>query len=59
MDYREIQKIRKILLDEVASGATVLSVEHLQLVEMRVQTIVMAKLTFEDIKKEEKSWQKK
>lgn len=52
-DYKKIQEMRAIIFEEMKeSFGAGLNVEHLKLVEMRVQTAIMAGLVDSDIKKE-------
>jgi len=40
--YEEIQLLREAIIEEMRGPFTTLTVEHLKLVEMRIQTILMA-----------------
>lgn len=54
-NYKKIQEMRNALKEEmVASGLTVVSIETEKLIEMRVQTAIMAGLFNDDINKEVK-----
>jgi len=58
-NYKEIQELRKLAIEEISSGATVISIEHLKLAEMRVQTAIMAGLGPIEVDKEKSKWLKK
>lgn len=51
-NYKQIQKMREALLEETKESFGLLNVEHHKLVEMRVQTAIMAGLIDNDIDKE-------
>ena len=40
--YEQIGKLREILIDELSTTTSHITVEHLKLVEMRIQTLLMA-----------------
>ncbi len=54
LKYKQIQLMRDLLIDELRPTFTSITVEHLKLVEMRLQTILMAGVTDTDIKGESK-----
>lgn len=58
-EYSEIRKIRDLVLDEMKNEVGILTVDHLILAEMRVQTIILAGADEEKVKKEKPQWQKK
>lgn len=56
LKYRQVQVLRELLIDEMASQIPHLTVDHLILVEHRLQTLMMAGvIDFDDIKKEVKN----
>lgn len=45
MEYEEIQKLRELFLSELKESYPTVTIQILELVEMRVQTAIMAKTT--------------
>lgn len=58
LDYKEIREIRKLVLDEMSSQFILLSTDHYIIAEMRIQTIIQAKLIAADVGKEQSNWKK-
>lgn len=53
-NYKQIKKMREDLFEELKDSFGILNVEHHKLLEMRVQTAIMAGLMDNDIEKEKK-----
>ncbi len=53
-NYKQIQKMRATLFEEMKESFGIVNIEHHKLVEMRVQTAIMAGLVDQDIDKEKK-----
>lgn len=54
-DYKKIQEMRGLLFEEMKQQfGPILNIEHLKLLEMRLQTAIMAGLMDQDIRKEKK-----
>lgn len=53
-NYKQIQKMREALFQEMKDSFGVLTIEHFKLLEMRIQTAIMAGLIDQDIDKEKK-----
>jgi len=45
LTYEQIRMLRNILIDEMSSEVPRLTLEHLQIIEMRLQTLIMAGIT--------------
>lgn len=55
-NYKKIQEMRHALKEElIETGIAILTVEHYKLIEMRIQTAIMADLIDSDIKSEVKT----
>lgn len=59
MNYKSIQKIRGLIIDELKQEFPIFLPEHYILVEHRLQTLLMAKLTDTDMEAEKSNWKKK
>ena len=57
-NYKKVQELRNLLTDEISNHSTVMTVEHLKLAEMRLQTAIMAGLDDRDVDKEKLQWQR-
>lgn len=49
ISYNVIQEMRDVLIDEIRSSSPGITLEHLKLVEMRVQTLLMAGVTYKSL----------
>jgi len=58
-NYKEIQELRRLAIEEIASKSVNVTVEHLKLAEMHVQTVIMASLGPREVSKEEPQWRRK
>lgn len=56
LSYKKIRKLRQILTDELGATSPALTVEHLKLVELRVQTALLAGLDDDEVSKEEEEF---
>lgn len=56
LSYKQIQIMRELLIEEMRASFTTISVEHLKLVEMRLQTLIMARLDKDAIELERKNF---
>lgn len=54
--YAEIRLMREALIDEMRTELRVIGIEALKLVEMRLQTILMAKIPNDDLQREKKNF---
>ena len=50
ISYKYIQELREVIIEEMRTSFTTLTVEHLKLAEMRLQTVLQSKVDLEDIK---------
>ena len=48
-NYNQLQRMRESLIEEINKNATVITVEHLKLAEMRLQTVIMANLNDKEV----------
>ncbi len=56
LTYKQIQLMRDLLIEEIRSNFTTITVEHLKLIEMRIQTLIMAHLDKDAIEMEKKNF---
>lgn len=56
--YKKIRKLRKTLTEEVAATVPMLTTDHLMLVEMRVQTAIMADIDDGEVEKERNNFKR-
>ena len=49
LSYNIIQEMREVLIDEMRASNPSITLEHLKLVEMRVQTLLMAGITYKSL----------
>ena len=52
--YEQVKQLRELLIDEMAENVHILTVEHLKLVEMRLQTVLMLGIGMDNLRKEVK-----
>ena len=59
--YNQIRKLREMLLGElkIELGIQSLTLEHLKLVELRLQSLIHANLDDKEVEKEEGNWKNK
>lgn len=57
-NYKKIRKLRESLTEEVSAQTSILTVDHLKLIEMRVQTAIMADLDDDEVEKERSNFKK-
>lgn len=58
IQYKEIRELRELLLDEMQNEFSVITIEHYQLIEMRIQNILLAGITSKNLKDEKPKWKK-
>lgn len=54
--YKQIQIMRDLLIEELRPSFTTITVEHMKLVEMRLQTLIMAGISQESLQAEKKNF---